>query len=432
MKSDATTSAIPLPLSGALLFLGDYYGTLAAARCLGAHGIDTQLVEDSGQTRTSVSAFLSGTVTSPSLQDATNFVEWLIEQGPNMRGRVLFPASDELVFLFAKESDRLREFYRMYLPSFATIYRILNKQRLYEACAKAGVDYPQTWFPKGTDELRSLVDEVNVPVILKPKTQVQMRTGAKAAEVADGVSIAVAFEQFVRDNPYGPELKAHDPDVVWPMVQHFLPKGAHHIYSLAGFADGSERPPIVRASRKILQRPRKLGIGLCFESAEARPELRAAVGRLCLELGYEGMFEIEFIEHEGKELLIDFNPRGYSQMAFEVARKMPLPLMNYLRAIGDEVRYERVRAEAEEWHGREKEHVYAHGTLLGIVEVGQALASLTGKPSEKWGAWRNGHASGYTDAVRMHGDLKPALVDAKKHLIQAIKHPRSFLRSFTR
>jgi D-aspartate ligase len=415
-----------------MLFLGDYYGTLAAARCLGSFGVDTVLVEDNGKTRTSASKFLSSSVTAPSIENASAFLDWLIAQGPRFAGRVLFPASDELVFLFAKEWARLSPFYRIYMPGFDTIYRIINKHRLYEACAKVNVDFPKTWFPRGEGELREVMQQVHVPVILKPKTQVQLRTGAKAGEIPKGVAIETAFAAFIRENPYGPELIAHDSEVVWPMLQEFLPKGAHHIYSLAGFADGTDRLPMARASRKILQRPRKLGIGLCFESAPLRDELRQAVGRLCQELGYHGMFEIEFIEHEGKELLIDFNPRGYSQMAFEVARDLPLPWLNYTRAVGNDAAFETARTKAETWSAAPQEHVYAHGTLLGIVEAGQALARLVGKKSEHWGRWRREHAGKYTDAVRFPGDMGPVLVDAEKHMRAAIKHPRSFVKSFTR
>jgi len=48
------------------------------------------------------------------------------------------------------------------------------------------------------------------------------------------------------------------------MVQQFFTEAAQGIYSISGFIDASGKRLAVRAANKVLQRPRKLGIGLCF------------------------------------------------------------------------------------------------------------------------------------------------------------------------
>ncbi len=420
---------------GALLFLGDYYGTLAAARCLGARGVDVALADTSRFVRTAASRHVEHFVKAPPLEDATAFVGWLLEEGERggeAAGRVLYPASDELVFLFAQHREALSRHFSLYLPPFESIYRILNKQRLSEACVRTGVSVPATWFPRGEDELRALVASIDVEVILKPKTQIQLRSGAKAAEIPKGGDLVESFRTFVKENPYGPELTAHDPDVVWPMVQAYHRKAAFGIYSLAGFSDGSGKLPLVRASRKVLQRPRKLGIGLCFEGTEVLPSLRAHVGALCKDLGYHGMFEIEFIEHDGDFLLIDFNPRGYSQMAFEVSRGLPLPYLHYLGATGQHDKLAREWERADAWSA-DGDYVYCHELLLGIVMAGQAVNEKLGRGrSEHWETWAREHRPRLTDAVRAKGDALPRVVDAAKHVRELIRHPRSFVKSFTR
>jgi predicted ATP-grasp superfamily ATP-dependent carboligase len=419
-------------ISGALLFLGDYYGTLAAARCLGDRGIDVALADESPWARTRASKHVRSFHKAPPLHDATRFMDWLCAGPAALRGRVLFPASDELVFLFAKYQDALREHYALFMPPFETIYRILNKQRLYEACARTGVSFPRTWFPRGEAELRALLAEIQIEVIIKPKTQIQLRTGAKAAEIPRGGDLVASFTSFVKENPYGPELVTYDADVVWPMVQAYHRSAATSIYSLAGFVDGSGRPPLVRASRKVLQRPRKLGIGLCFEGTTVRPDLVDKVGALCKDLGYVGMFEIEFIEHEDDFLLIDFNPRGYSQMAFEVARGLPLPYLNYLGALGDEAGLADGHRLASAWSPRGKE-AYCHELLLSFVIAGQSASAVLGRErSEHWDSWVRERRGQLTDAVRSPGDLGPVLLDAARHGRELLRHPRSFLRSFTR
>ena len=51
--------------------------------------------------------------------------------------------------------------------------------------------------------------------------------------------------------------------------------------------------------------------------------LAAAVARLCRGLGYFGAFEVEFLREGERRMVIDFNPRFYGQMAFDVKRGLP-------------------------------------------------------------------------------------------------------------
>jgi hypothetical protein len=82
----------------------------------------------------------------------------------------------------------------------------------------------------------------------------------------------------------------------------------------------------MRAARKALPWPRRLGLGLCYEHAEVDPDAASKGLALCRRIGYHGAFEAELIRRAGGLLLIDFNPRFYGQMSFDIARGSPLPL----------------------------------------------------------------------------------------------------------
>jgi D-aspartate ligase len=418
-------------VSGALLFLGDYYGTLAAARCLGRRGIDVALVGTSRFSRTGVSRHVRTLIQPPETSSGAEFVQWLVNQRGVLGGRVLYPASDELVYLFAKHGAALREYYKLYLPPLATIGTILNKKRLYEVCGRAGIPYPKTWFPRDAAEVTAMQHEIDVDVLLKPKTQVQFRSGLKGVEVYRNGDLSRGFRAFVEQNPYGPEILHEDPDVAVPMIQSFFKEAVRGIYSLAGFSDGRSRQPLVRAARKVLQRPRRVGVGVCFEGETVKAELMNRVGALCRELEYIGIFEVEFIEHAGEFLLIDFNPRGYNQMAFEDARSLPLPFLHYLGAVGDTVRLDEEWEMAERWQPSGPD-AYCNDMLLRLIRAGQAVSHLAGRDSEQWGEWTRRHASRLTHAVTADDDRWPRLVDALKHAGEFLRHPRSFARSLMR
>lgn len=429
------------PGEGALLFLGDYNGTLAAARCLGSRGIDVALADDSPMALARASRYVRHFERSPPIHRADDFIEWLVGRGrgggrgkrrANYAGRVLFPANDEQVFLFAQHQPELSRYFRMYQPHFDTIYRILNKQRLYEACARVGIDYPATWYPCGEAEVRELAPAIRVDVMVKPKTQIQLDTKTKGSAVPRGGSVVDCYSRFMRDNRYGTEIAAHDADVVWPMLQAYHSSHTHRIYSVAGFTDLTGKPPLIRAATKLMQRPRNMGVGVCFEAANVDSELAARVADLFRDLNYYGIFDIEFIEREGKFLLIDFNPRGYGQMAFEIARGLPLPYMHYLAAVDDRSRLAVAYQSASDWQPRGNE-AYCHGLFLSLVDtVQRANELINGSMSEDWGSWMRVRKNRLTDAVRQPSDPGPARLDVIRHGLELLRHPRSFLHSIRR
>jgi hypothetical protein len=55
----------------------------------------------------------------------------------------------------------------------------------------------------------------------------------------------------------------------------------------------------LRAATKVLQRPRKLGVGVCFEGVPVHQELASRLLDLFKRVRYHGVFEAEFIETRG-------------------------------------------------------------------------------------------------------------------------------------
>lgn len=417
-------------MRGSLLFLGDYFGTLAAARCLGRRGIDVALADGGWLSRTAASRYVRTRLRAPDCLDGAAFVEWLRAER-SLHGRVLFPTSDDLAYVFARHRDVLSEHYRLYVPDHQRITRILNKKLLYETCRCVGIDYPTTWFPRCEEEVKRIAAKLDIDVLLKPKTQVQFASGQKGLEIPKGNNLLSGFRGFRESFLHGDEIRRQDPDIAMPMIQAFLDEAVSGIYSITGFADGTGRPPLVRAARKVLQRPRRLGVGLCFESATVQPALVERIGALCQELGYFGVFEIEFIEHEGAFLLIDFNPRGYGQMAFEEARGLPLPYLYYLSASGDHDRLTREWTQAAAWQPR-GQYAFCHTRLLRLVRTAQSITRVVGHAPEPWDDWLDRHASNLIDAVESVDDSRPTWADALSHIGTFVRHPRSFLRSLAR
>jgi predicted ATP-grasp superfamily ATP-dependent carboligase len=266
-------------------------------------------------------------------------------------------------------------------------------------------------------------------VLLKPRTQVFLQGGIKGFIAKDKGELASELERFRTLVRYDRALTDRHPDIAEPMVQEYLAAAETNIYSVSGFVT-AEGDVALRSAMKVLQRPRKVGIGLCFEGRPLEEGVAAKLRALCLEVGYFGAFESEFIVDGSRRLLIDFNPRFYSQMGFDIARALPLPTLVWHAARGerDVLRAELERAAAWRPTGHE---VYCHKTMLDLV---LALQGLSGQMPlgevRKWRSWYAEHRSGVTDAVRDRDDAVPALVDTAQWVQHFARHPRSFVRSF--
>lgn len=412
-----------------LLLGADYYGTLAAARAFGRRGIPVTMADDNPRARGLYSRYVSEKLVHPPLSEPAALLAWLETWGRDHPGTLLYPPNDHLAWLFAAERQRLGKVFTMYSPAEETIATLLDKKRLHDACAKVGIDVPETHAlgKEGADH--PIVSSLRFPVLVKPRTQVFMLGGIKGFIAKDRRELASELARFRDLVRYDKVLTDRHPDIAEPMVQEYLTAAETHIYSLSGFVT-AEGDFVVRSAMKVLQRPRKVGIGLCFEGRPIEQDVADKLRALCLEVGYHGAFESEFIVDGPRRLLIDFNPRFYSQMGFDIARGLPLPSLVWHAARGDRaaLREELDRAAAWKATGHE---VYCHKTMLDLVLTLQGLSGqMPLREVQKWRAWYTEHRSGVTDAVRDAEDKVPALIDTAQWAAHFAKHPRSFVRSF--
>lgn len=414
-----------------LLTVAGYYGTLAAARCLGRAGIPVTVADPRLLAPARWSRFATRRVSCPSVDEPERFVEWLLRFGEREPGHVLYPTSDDVAWLLSSHRDALAPHFRLFQPPLEVLRGLLDKRELFAACQDVGIDAPPTYFPNDERELEEIGRRVPFPLLLKPTTQVLHRSHHKGIMVASRDALLPSYRVFHANNQYHPWLLEQLPGAGRPMLQTFYAHAARSIYSVAGFIDAAGEGGVVAlGAKKVLQRPRKLGIGLCFEEAALRPELVAALSALCRRVGYFGVFEAEFIDVDGRFLLIDFNPRFYSQMAFEIDRGLPLPLLAYEAALGrgDALRDTRsaVRARGTPARGQ----VYTHRFILELMTRAQRLAGkMSAAEARHWRRWCEAHRGRVSDAVVDRGDWLPAVVDVASTAYGYGRHPRAFMRS---
>lgn len=405
-----------------------YHGTLAALRCLGRAGIAVTLAESNPLVPAVWSRFAARRVRCPDPENPSSFIPWLLDFGVREPGHVLHPTSDDVAWLYARHRQELSRHFILWHPDVETTYRMLNKTRLQSAAAAAGLPMPRTWVPLSEDDFARIETEARFPVVIKPQTQILLRPHAKGVAVDHPRDLRRAYAAFSASVRYHPWVLEHDGGVGQATVQEYCRSAAENVYGITGFIDDSGELSAARASRKILQDPRQLGVGLCFERAEVREELLTKVIALCRRVGFHGVFEAEFVERDRQSLLIDFNPRFYGQMAFDIARGLPQPLLMYEAATGQRGRL-RERIQAAQAGDDRSGLVYCRKLELKLTLVLRRLSrSMSRQESERWWEWLSTHRDRMVDGVFDPEDSRPAAVEAIHRFASYARHPRSFVR----
>jgi D-aspartate ligase len=175
----------------------------------------------------------------------------------------------------------------------------------------------------------------------------------------------------------------------------------------------------------VLQRTEPVGLGVCFESAAVEAPLAEAVARLCRNIGYFGAFEVEFLREGPRRLAIDFNPRFYGQMAFDVKRGLPLPFLVWLGACGleDELR-ERVGDAAVDRSAPGT--VYLSRFVFELLLLSRrATGRFSADQRRGWRSWQRENSKRAIDAAGERDDWLPGLVHVADELRRG---PLAFLR----
>jgi D-aspartate ligase len=412
-----------------LLCNADYYGTLAATRLFGQSGISVVVASEHMTDVARWSRWASRSLRCPSSLRGREFIDWLLEFGRREPGYVLYPTSDDLTFFCSLYQEELGQYFHVKQPPIASIMNVLDKKRLYVAAADAGLHVPNTRFPESESEAETLGKELQFPVLIKPRTQILYSSRSKGELALDASEIASKYRSFARSNHYQSELMSRYAVATHPMLQSYHAQSATRIYSLAGFVDEQGTLLAARGSYKVLQRPRRLGIGLCFEDAPVDEQLAAATTKLCQLTGYHGLFQTESIDVDGRKLLIDFNPRFYNQLAFDIARSLPLPLIVYFATLGDSAEVARL-TQASRTPAPGSATVFCNRFGVGVMLSLQRLANtISASELREWKEWYARNRASIVDPTADGNDLLPVVADVASQLNHCIRHPRSFVRS---
>jgi D-aspartate ligase len=387
-------------------------------------GIDAHVVVSGLLGAAAWSRHVARSYPAPPEINERSFLERLLEIGTANTGLVLLPTSDQTAWMFTVHAAELEKRFCTYQPSLDSMGRILDKKLLANAASRAGLDSLPMWDPETSDDLLAVSSTLPYPILIKPRTHVQrMRNdkGVVAETAADLLALYSAFVGRERFHDDRNETVDHR-----PILQPFVVDGSDRVQSVTGFIDRTGELFVTRRSVKVFQRSQPIGVGVCHESLPPSPSLSDAVYKLCRELNYFGIFEVEFVPLNGRWAVIDFNPRLYNQIGLDIRRGMPLPLFAFLDATGqsEALRQAVAKANVEEQEG----FVFCDRFTLSAILLAQTIFSRVPRPERaRWRHWMLRHASHSVDVAFDKDDRLPGVVHATSEIFLGLKALPRFL-----
>jgi D-aspartate ligase len=370
-------------------------------------------------------------LTCPAFEESSAWAEWLLRKARIGPRRAIYATSDAVSFALARYRNELSADFELYQPDLDTVMSILDKGLLMQHAQAIGIETPPTWFPRNGAEAAKLAKDVGGTLLIKPRSQLAQRTQTKGTVVESrGHHVQSIFDSYMKDQSANSEFAKQFPATMTPFIQQYYPQAVENVYSLSGFREKIGGGVIMRASRKILQQPRSIGIGLCFEPTLVDPLLADRTKRLCERIGYYGVFELEFILAEGKAMLIDFNGRFYHQIAFDIARGMELPALAYAAATRNQAEVTRLMAHGNSGKLDDVAGFCNHFVLATMIKAQRLLRTMSRKDAARWLDWSRGSHGTMIDAVKDRHDALPAFVDVAQYLLHSLRHPRAFVRQY--
>lgn len=279
-----------------VILLGGAENAVACARRFVADDIETVVV----QADRAPALRCRGVVRQPlgSRLEAADVVRWLNGPGLDWKGAVVIPLSDQALLAVVEHHPAIREHYRPAVLDPAVVAAMLDKQRTLELARAAGVDAPKQWLiPESGPE--SLIDELDFPVILKPRRNFELLAVAGCKYLHAG-----SPTEFARHVAIMAELPSGY------VVNEFIPGGDELLtsYNAVRAPDGRT---LVEFTKRVDRRYPPNEGGATFHELVDLP-LTAAAGRQFFEqVGVIGMGNVEFKTdpRTGQLKLIECNHR---------------------------------------------------------------------------------------------------------------------------
>lgn len=236
-------------------------------------------------------------------------LERLLELGPRMGRRVIFPTRDDDVLFLDRYRGQLERYFILAIPESTVVNACLNKWETHQWAQKAGIAAPRGWLVEEAADLHRILGEVTYPCVLKPVASHHWHQGNNWELVGARKAICVTSRRDLLEE-YAMIARA-DKRV---LIQEMIPGGDECLMVTACYLDRKSNWLAGFNAQKLVQTPEGVGTGCIVQSVD-RPELFDPTLRLLQAMRFTGIAEVEYKWNSGRNeyQLIEINSRAWDQ-----------------------------------------------------------------------------------------------------------------------
>jgi predicted ATP-grasp superfamily ATP-dependent carboligase len=295
---------------------GETPAGLAAVRSLDRAGFETWAAMTSRGSRGAWSRAAAGVVDVPDPRiEPDAFTGALAQAARSLGAAAVLPGSEAALIALAKRRNAFPEGLAIGAPPSAIVERATDKNALAQISRTAGMDVP----PTHVVTVEGSAGYGDFPAIVKPVRSELAKQGRLRRFDARPVASRSELEHALRALPNGAGI-----------VQPYL---EGRLISFNGVAFEGE---IHGANQHVVHRvwPDRCGQAVYAETIPMDRRRERAAAAFMRELGWSGVFNIQLIEREGRDHVIDLNPRFYVSLMLATAAGLNLPAIWTLLLLG--------------------------------------------------------------------------------------------------
>lgn len=316
----------------AIVFGGGING-LGLIRNLGRNGVDVYCVVD--KTNAAMySKYCKKYFIVPHIEEEKDILgSFLNKLGKKLTDyALLFSTTDLFSLQLSDLKDELEGDYYVLLPDREVVRTLVNKREFYQSLSKHKIPYPNTYFPKSSENVEEIGKEIKYPIFIRPSiSQIFTRVFHKKGFLANSADELMNY--YLLSSKFKIDV----------ILQEVISGPAKNLYGVAGYFDRKSLPKALFAYRRLRGWPPMFGTNSLIESIPISDvtSIKETTETYLHQIGYHGIMETEFRRdpQDGIFKLLEINARSWWQNSFPTKCGINIIFISYLDAIGKEIEY---------------------------------------------------------------------------------------------
>ena len=295
---------------------------LPIVRSLGEKGIHVTVGDTARFPFSAFSRYCRRTLVYPSPNATPNaFVDWLIEKLRRDGYDVIFPLDEDVIDAILPRRKEVEQYTRLPLPEIEQYCIARDKAETIKLAMKCNIACPKTYFAENPEELGSVANQLDFPLVIKPRRSFGGR----------GLVFTQTRETLKRD-----WLKVHQ-NYPFPLIQEFIPHGGD-AFGVSALFNSKHEVRAVFVHRRIREYPVSGGPSTLRESVY-NPTLMETGIELLRKLNWYGVAMVEFKvdPRDGQPKLMEINPRFWGSLPLAIHSGVDFPYLLYRMAIEGDI-----------------------------------------------------------------------------------------------